>query len=345
MWHNLSFEYPWMFALLLPLLVGLIWHYRKPSPTLQIPWIKPFQKVQKHGDVNYKTWIPFLLESLAGLCLVLALTGPQIGAGEIKQKSKGVDILIAIDLSGSMQIYDLPRGKMNQSQIQMQVKQGKIKQRIDVCKDEVRRFISMRPNDRIGLIAFADRAYAICPPTADHAWLNEQINRLKLNSIGDGTGIAAPIAATITRLKDTDAKRKVLVLFTDGDNTVANKITPMQAAALANKYHITVHTVGIGGKVSVTQSPFHGQFHPVNATYDEKLLRKIAEKTQGKFYGVDDAEAMREALAEIDKLEPKTEESPAIILYDSAVAECAGIAILCLLLAFFLRRTIFLRYP
>lgn len=346
MLNDLTFEYPWMFVLFVPLVAVLLWHWLKPMPSIHVPWLNAFTHTKRSHGITLTRVIPFVFEALAGIGLVLAMAGPRFGAGEITQKSKGVDILVAIDLSASMDAFDAPSGYTIQ-RVAEGVRAGKIKTRLEVSKGEIKKFIDARPNDRIGLIAFAARAYAVCPPTADHAWLELQLKNLELHSIGEGTGIAAPIASVITRLKDTDAKRKVMVLFTDGENTVPNKITPMQAAALAQKYDIVIHSVGIGSRNSyIIRGGWGGNslMHYPDE-YDEKLLRSISEKTGGRFYKAEDAEQMALALAEIDKLEPKTHETPAILLFETAAPLTAALAFVMLLIAFVLRRTFFLRYP
>lgn len=349
MFTNFDFQYPWFLLLLMPLCILLIWAWMRPQPTVRIPGRLLFTNANsgKSGKRNKAELIPFGLYTLAGILIVTALAGPRFGIGEIVQHSKGVDILIAIDLSGSMQAYDAPKSIQTEEQLYRGIQNGNIKQRIDVCKTEVKRFIDMRPNDRIGLIAFAPQAYAVCPPTIDHAWLSQQVDNLKLHLIGDGTGIAAPIASAVERLKDSDARRKVMVLFTDGENTVANKLTPLQAADIAQSYHITIHTVGIGSKRAVVEQIQWGRkrLMQYDAQFNDTLLRKIAEVTEGKYYAAEDADGMRKALEEIDKMETKSQELPTIILHSEEAPNVALAALLCALAAFSLSHTLLLKYP
>ena len=255
--------------------------------------------------------------------------------------------MIAIDLSDSMAAFDPAKNLRSDAEIRRAHEAGETLRRLDVCKEEIERFIRERPNDRIGLIAFADLPYAVCPPTLDHAWLLKQISSLELHSIGEGTGLAAPIISVVDRTKDSDAERKVMVLFTDGSNTVQNKVTPEQAAKIAHDYKLTVHTVGIGSRRSyVEQRSFFGkQLVSYPNGFDEALLKKIAETTGGHYYAADDREAMRAALAAIDELEKTPEELPRIALYDEKADSFAGAALIFLLLGFALSRTVFLRFP
>lgn len=340
-----SFEFPWALLGLIPLF-GILWlFWKRPEPSVRFSSVTLFVHA-KRFKIRGRRLILFLLYALAGAGMVIALAGPRFGIGELVQRSQGVDILVAIDLSGSMAAYDTPTG-MSPVQVQNRIEGGAIQQRIDVCKKEIKHFIELRPNDRIGLIAFAEQAYAVCPPTLDHAWLQAQVDRLQLHTIGDGTGIAAPIAAAVERLKDSDAKRKVMVLFTDGQNTAQNKLTPMQTANIAKDYHVTIHTVGIGSKQSYVIQQVWGRnrLTRYDSQFDENLLRKISKVTEGQYYAAEDAEGMRKAMEAIDLLEVKPQELPTLTLHREAASDVAGLAGLLLLTAFGLSHTVFLRYP
>lgn len=342
---DFEFQYPWVAMLLLPLLAVAVWQLMRHGPSLSIP---SFSLLPRRGKrLSFFQILPLVLYSLTGVCLILGLMGPRFDSGIVQQKFQGVDIILGIDLSGSMQAYDVPTDLKNNNEIRRAFAQNQIKQRIDACKDAVLDFVEKRPNDRIGLIAFADQAFAICPPTLDHAWLEQQIKSLSLNSIGEGTGIAAPIAAAVERMKKSDAKRKILVLFTDGENTVANRISPAQAADIAKRFDVVIHTVGIGGKHAFVEQNFMGstQLIPYPSHFDEKLLNHIAEVTEGKYYRASDQEAMKEVMAEIDKLETQQLEMPRIVLYQDATYHFAALAILFLLISFLASHVIFLRYP
>ena len=339
-------QFPWALVLLIPLAL-LIWRQlAKREPALQIPSLAqiPAGKLKRLSPARI---IPAAFYAVAGMLMIIALAGPRFDAGEIRQKSEGIDIMIAIDLSDSMSAYDPAKNLRTDSEIRRAHEAGETLRRLDTCKEEIKQFIKARPNDRIGLIAFADLPYALCPPTLDHAWLLKQIDALELHTIGEGTGLAAPIISVVDRTKDSDAERKVMVLFTDGSNTVQNKVTPEQAAKIANDYKLTVHTVGIGSRRSyIEQRGFFGkQLMAYPNAFDEALLKKIAETTGGNYYAADDREAMRAALDAIDKLEKTPEELPRIALYDEKADDFAGYALAALLIGFLLSRSVFLRFP
>lgn len=344
--ENFHLQFPWVLTLLIPLALVILRQLTKREPALQIPSIEriPARKLKRLSPARI---VPAVCYAVAGVLMIFALAGPRFDAGEIRQKTEGIDIMIAIDLSDSMTAYDPAKELKTNNEIRHAHEEGKTLRRIDSCKEEIKKFIEARPDDRIGLIAFADLPYAVCPPTLDHAWLLKQLSTLELHTIGEGTGLAAPIVSVVDRTKDSDAERKVMVLFTDGSNTVQNKVTPEQAAKIAHDYKLTVHTVGIGSRRAyIEQSGFFGkQLVSYPNAFDETLLKKIAETTGGRYYAADDRNAMREALAEIDKLEKTPEELPRIALYDEKADTFAGAALAFLLLGFALSRTVFLRFP
>lgn len=344
--ENFHLQFPWVLTLLVPLALFIFRQLTKQEPALQIPSIArlPATRLKRLPIARI---FPTICYAIAGTLMIFALAGPRFDAGEIRQKSEGTDIMIAIDLSDSMAAYDPEKSLKSDREIRRAHEEGKTLRRLDVCKEEIKKFIEARPDDRIGLIAFADLPYAVCPPTLDHGWLLNQISNLELHTIGEGTGLAAPIVSVVERTKNSDAERKVMVLFTDGSNTVQNKVTPEQAAKIAADYNLTVHTVGIGSRRSyIEQSGFFGkQLVSYPNGFDEALLKKIAETTGGRYYAADDRKAMREALDEIDKLEKTPDELPQIALYDERADTFSGIALMFLLAGFALSRTVFLRLP
>jgi Ca-activated chloride channel family protein len=233
------------------------------------------------------------------------LARPRHGLEEIRHRAEGIDIMLAIDLSGSMSAYDIPKNVSTQGELEALMKSGALKNRIAIAKAEIRKFIEARPNDRIGLIGFGPLPYAACPPTLDHAWLLAHLDSLDAGIIGDGTGIAGPIASATQRLKASEAKRRIVVLFTDGSNNVNAKVTPRQAAKLASSFDVIVYTVGIGSpNAAVLRDGFFGrQFVQLQDEFDEPLLRDISSTTGGRYYKASDAEGMAQAMSEIDKLE------------------------------------------
>ncbi len=233
---------------------------------------------------------------LALALFIVALARPQLGEGRATVRASGIDIVVALDLSGSMASEDF---ELN----------GERVNRLAVAKDVLERFVAKRPNDRIGIVAFAGRAYVAGPPTLDHEFLLENIARLNLNTIEDGTAIGSALTAALNRLRDLQAKSKIVILMTDGQNN-AGQVPPLTAADAAQALGVKVYTIGVGtrGTAPYPQvDPFGRRVYvdlPVNI--DEDTLKQIADKTGGKYYRADNADALRAIYADIDRLE-KTE--------------------------------------
>ena len=218
--------------------------------------------------------------------LIVALAQPRLANSHTEVKASGVDIVVALDLSGSMESPDF-------------VVNGKRVDRLDMAKMVLSQFIDMRPNDRIGLVAFGGRAYIASPLTLDHEFLQENVARLHLHMIEDNTAIGSALATAVNRLRDLKAKSKIAILMTDGGNN-AGTVEPLDAAAAAKALGVKVYTVGVGNN-EVAMQIGRPDWVP-----DEDTLRKIADLTGGKYYRADNAERFRQIYAEIDKLE-KTE--------------------------------------
>lgn len=333
-----TFAHPYMFFLLVPLALVLLRAWFKPVPALRVPSLRPFKAASKGklSRINLRKLVPFLLYSIGGVMLIVALAGPREGMEEIRRRADGIDIMVALDLSGSMRAIDVPPGIRAERELEVAMASGKVKDRLGTAKEEIAKFIKARPNDRIGLIAFAPLPYVVCPPTLDHAWLIANLDRLESGSIGDATGIAGPVASAVQRLKDSDSKRSIIVLFTDGANNVNAKITPRQAAKLANTFDITLYTVGIGSRNSVMKldSMFGSSFQRVEGSFDEKLLQEMADTTGGVYYKAADGESMAKAMAQIDQLEKTSVEQNIIVNWKEFYPLFCWLAIAFLLIGF-----------
>lgn len=333
-----TFAHPYMFFLLVPLALVLLRAWFKPVPALRVPSLRPFKAASKGklSRINLRKLVPFLLYSIGGVMLIVALAGPREGMEEIRRRADGIDIMVALDLSGSMRAIDVPPGIRTERELEVAMVSGKVKDRLGTAKEEIAKFIEARPNDRIGLIAFAPLPYVVCPPTLDHAWLIANLDRLESGSIGDATGIAGPVASAVQRLKDSDSKRSIIVLFTDGANNVNAKITPRQAAKLANTFDITLYTVGIGSRNSVMKldSMFGSSFQRVEGSFDEKLLQEMADTTGGVYYKAADGESMAKAMAQIDQLEKTSVEQNIIVNWKEFYPLFCWLAIAFLLIGF-----------
>ncbi len=236
------------------------------------------------------------LRWLALALLIIGLARPQEGLGERTVKASGVDIVVALDLSTSMvsEDFELKGQRVN---------------RLDVAKDVLKEFVSKRPNDRIGLVAFAGRPYIVSPPTLDHEFLLENIDRLRIGAIEDGTAIGSGLSAGLNRLRELTSKSRVVILMTDGQNN-AGKVPPTTAAEAAQTLGVKVYTIGVGtrGKAPVPYFDAFGskRYREMDVDIDEETLKLIARRTGGAYFRADSTDTLRDIYAQIDRLE-KTE--------------------------------------
>lgn len=342
----MTFAYPYLLFLLIPLAVLMLLAWRRPVPAVRLSTAKPFKEANA-GKRRKVSRLPFIFFSTALALLVVALARPRAGEETVLRKVKGIDIILAIDLSGSMQAIDVPRDVTKFEELYKGIKEGKIKNRLEVAKKEIAAFINRRPNDRIGLIGFANLPYCVSPPTLDHGWLLQNLDRLEPGIIGDSTGIAPPIASALHRLEKSDSKRKVLVLFTDGSNNVDARVSPRQAAKLAKSCNVTIYTVGIGsGNALVLQdTPLGPRFQPLPGEFDEPLLKDIADGSNGKYYRAYDAKGMRDVMLAIDKMEKTSLEAPKFMKWSEYAPTLMIAALILLLLGFIIDHTSRLSLP
>jgi len=292
----MRFAHPYLLLLLLglPVLAWLKGRRGRPAAFL-------YSSVQLvKGIVGLsRTSIGAILLKMRWLALALFIIGlarPQVGEGEAVIKASGIDIVLAIDLSGSMASEDFEL-------------KGEAVNRLTIAKDVVEKFVAKRLGDRIGLVAFAGRAYVAAPLTLDHEFLLQNLERLNLGTIEDGTAIGSGLSAALNRLRDIQSKSKIVILMTDGQNN-AGKIPPLTAAEAAQTLGVKVYTIGVGthGTAPMPQRDVFGRTVRVQVPVDidENTLKTIADKTGGKYYRADNTTALRNIYAEIDRLE-KTE--------------------------------------
>ena len=226
----------------------------------------------------------------------MALARPQFGTDQVDVEAKGIDIVLAVDVSGSMQALDFSEN-------------GRPASRLEAAKDVVRKFVEGRPDDRIGLVAFAKRPYLMCPLTLDHDWLLKRLDALEDGMGEDGTAIGAALASAGNQLKDLDVKSRVVVLLTDGMNN-AGKISPAAAAEAASALGIKAYTVGAGtrGEAPMPVKDAFGnvEIRMAKTDIDEKVLGEIATATGGRYFRATDTESLEKTYAEIDSLEKTT---------------------------------------
>ena len=276
-----------------------------------------------------------LIRALAACLIIIALARPQSVSEETKVYSEGVDIVLAVDSSGSMLAEDFTVN-------------GRRENRLVAVKMAVEDFIRKRKSDRIAIIAFAGRAYTVCPLTLDYDWLIKNLERVKIGSIEDGTAIGSAISSSLARLEGTEAKSKVIILLTDGINN-AGKIPPIRAAEAAEAINIKIYTIGAGtkGLAPYPVRGIHGElfYQNMKIPIDDASLKEIARKTGGMYFRATDTESLKEIYAEIDKLEKTKVEEEGFRRFEELFSGALVFALALLLLEIILSNTILRKLP
>ena len=279
--------YLFLLLLLVPYIVWYVMKRKDNEATLQIS----DALVYAHAPKSYKCYllhVPFALWIIALILLILVLARPQTTDSWQNSEIEGIDIMMAIDVSTSMLAEDL---KPN---------------RLEAAKEVAAEFINGRPNDNIGITLFAGESFTQCPLTVDHAVLLNLIKDVKCGLIEDGTAVGMGIANAVTRLKNSKAKSKVIILLTDGTNNMG-ALSPLTAAEIAKTYGIRVYTIGVGtnGTAPTPISIVGGriQYANLKVEIDEKTLTQIASITDGNYYRATSNSKLKEVYEEIDKLE------------------------------------------
>ncbi len=280
-------------------------------------------------------WLPFMGGMLGLSILVVALARPQ-RVQSVPDERRGIDIVIALDASGSMAAEDQPD-----------------RNRFEVALDLVGQFIDKRQDDRIGLVTFGSRAATLVPLTTDHALASEVLARAQVGQHGDGTAIGHAIATSVNRLRQSTSPTRVVILVTDGVSN-AGAIEPEAAAELARANKVRVYTIGIGssGPVPIKvrmQDPFTGEietrYQTIRADLDEDLLTKVAASTGGEFFRATDARALAAVLARIDTLEKSRIKAPPLFRTEELYMPVLLAGFFLLLAGVILRDTYFMRVP
>ena len=320
-------EFFWLF-LLIPIVIGWqIWKRNEQIATLKISSLKGF-KTSKSILAKLKPML-FVFRLLALSSLIIAMARPRTVDVSSKTKTtKGIDIVMSVDVSGSMLAKDLKPNRM------------------EALKDVAENFVKARPNDRIGLVVYASEAYTKSPVTSDKAVVLDAIRSIKYdNVLQDGTGIGMGLTTAINRLKDSKAKSKIVILMTDGVNN-AGFIEPQTASDIAQQYGIKVYTIGIGSN-GMADFPYaiapNGQFlfRMMKVEIDESLLRSIAKNTGGKYFRANSNQKLEAIYNEINKLETTEIQELKFYDYDEKFRPFALFAGLLLLVEIGLRNTLF----
>lgn len=314
--YQLHFAYPFIFYIFLPAWALLNLYRLKfyKSPIYLFPIANQIKQTPHAKKSSYKK-ILFLLQSTFLLGLIFLIARPQWADSRSKLQVEGVDIILTLDVSGSMRAFDDTKDR---------------RRRIDVVKQEAIRFIAKRPNDPVGIVIFGADAVSRCPRTLDKTVLKEIVHDIKLGIIApNGTSLATGIALAITKLKNSQAKSKILILLTDGKPTPeTEKVSIETALKLAKKFDVKIYTIAVGNKAGgYIQSAF-GFVQRMPDSVDEELLKRIAQNTNGKFFRANNPQEMKMIYNTIDKLERTEYQTNMFSKYYEAFASFIWIVLL-----------------
>jgi len=288
--RNLTFANPgllYLLFILIPLIAWYVLKHNRIKPSIQISDTERLHQVSTSSwRVKLRHGV-FVMRALAIILIIIVLARPQSTNHLKNVTSEGIDIMLALDISSSMLARDFKPD------------------RLDAAKAVATEFITGRPSDRIGLVIFSSESFTQCPLTTDHAKLINLFNDVKSGMIEDGTAIGLGLGTAVNRLKDSDAKSKVIILLTDGENN-AGSIAPLTAGEIAKTFGVRVYTVGVGtiGTAPMpVPTPFGVQYQDVEVRIDEGLLKEVADMTGGKYFRATNNSKLREIYHEIDKLE------------------------------------------
>lgn len=326
--HFANVEYLFLLLLLIPYVIWYILKYYRSQATLQIS----DARVYAHTPKSYKNYIihlPFILRILALTFIIIVIARPQRTDSWKNSEIEGIDIMLTVDASTSMLAEDL---KPN---------------RLEAAKDVAAEFINSRPNDNIGLVIFAGEAFTQCPLTSDHRVVLNLFENIRAGIIEDGTAIGMGIANAVTRLKDSKAKSKVIILLTDGSNN-RGEISPLTAAEIAKTFGIRIYTIGVGTNgMAPYPYPVGNTVKYVNVTVeiDEEPLKQIAGVTNGKYFRATSTDKLKEIYREIDQLEKTKLHVKEFSTKSEEYQLFALIAFLLILAEVILRNTVLKRIP
>lgn len=291
------------------------------STTTTFPGVPTWKTAMRH--------LPFIFRMIAFVFLVVALARPQVRNEEHKVAGEGVDIILTIDVSGSMLAQDFSPNRM------------------EAAKEVAANFVDSRPTDRIGLVIFSGESFTLSPATTDKAVLKTQIYNIRSGLLEDGTAIGSGLATSVDRLRSSKSKSKVVILLTDGENN-GGLIDPNTAKEIAKAEKVKVYTIGVGteGYAPMPQQVAGGivmQREKVNI--DEKLLKEIADETGGRYFRAKDNESLRNIYSEIDKLEKSRIEDTTTTNFSEKFLPFVFVAGICILMEILLRLTVLKKFP
>ena len=326
------FEYPKLLWLeIIPLL--LVFHYiylewRQRAPHLRVSSLTPWLKAGKSAFCVLRH-IPFVLRTLALVLIIIAIARPRSSGQVEKVDSEGIDIMLTMDVSTSMLARDFTPD------------------RLSAAKDIAIEFIAQRPYDRIGIVVFAGESFTQCPMTTDRSTLINLMKEVQTDLIEDGTARGNGLATAVARLKDSDAKSRVVILLTDGVNN-RGEITPQTAAEIAKTYGVRVYTIGVGAMGTApypVMTPWGVDVQNVRVEIDEDLLSDIAEATGGRYFRATDNTKLMEIYSEINKMEKARTTIDSFPVYQELFGRYALVALIALILEIIFKIFVIRRLP
>lgn len=331
--QDVVFAHRFFFYLLLLIPMFIAWYLMKGKSKLaevKLSSTAALGSVPRSAKL-YLTHVPFILRLLAVTAIIIALARPQSSKSYQNIRTEGIDIVLAMDISASMLAQDLQPN------------------RLEASKNVAINFIDSRPNDRIGLVIFSGESFTQCPLTTDHSVLKNLFASIKSGMVQDGTAIGMGLTTAVSRLENSNAKSKVVILLTDGVNN-AGSVAPLTAAEVAKAFGVRVYTIGVGTK-GKAYSPVgiypDGRyvFDYVDVKIDEETMSEIAGMTNGKYYRATNNEKLKQVYAEIDKLEKTIIEEKQFTKKQELYLPFALFAAAALLLEFLLKNTYLKRIP
>lgn len=329
-YQHIVFAYPYLLwlLLLLPILIG--WYLLKNKQSTSSITISSLSTHKKLSNAkNVIRHLPFVLRLLSVGLLIIAITRPQSRSNEERIEGEGIDIVLCMDVSGSMLAEDFAPN------------------RLEAMKKVAADFVDARKTDRIGLVIFSGEPFTQCPITTDHAALKSQIYAVRSGILQDGTAIGSGLATSVERLKKSKSKTKIIILLTDGENN-GGLIPPSTAKEIAKAFSIKVYTIGMGteGYASMPQQTNAGVVRSMEkVNIDEKLLREIANETGGSYFRAKDNESLSTIYTEIDQLEKSKIETSSFSRYAEEFYPLAIAVVLLLLIEAWLRYKTLRKFP
>ena len=321
-------NYFYLFILIPLLIAWQIWKEKKRYPTLNLSSTEGFAQTGSSLRLRFRH-ILFVLRLAAISMAIVALARPQSSSTQRNVTTEGIDIVVTLDISTSMLSEDFSPN------------------RIEAAKKTALKFVQNRPDDRIGLIVFSGKSYTQCPITTDHDVIENLFESLKVTPVDDGTAIGLGLATAVSRLKDSKAKSKVVILLTDGVNNTGF-IAPLTAADIAKNFNVRVYTIGVGTRGVAPypiKTPYGVQYQNMPVDIDEDVLKQIASATGGKYYRATNNKTLAEIYEDIDKLEKTRIDVSEFSRHAEEFLPFAIAAAVLFLLEILLRLTIYKKIP